>query len=287
MWTETMTPGERIMSLMQTGWADRPAVGAFALGFIAVQNPGLSVGECYAEPLKFAKAYIKVQKTIGFDSGPMFGHASVGAAEFGGDLEYPAPGSRAQSPMIRAHPINSAEKVDSMQVPEMANVPEVVRDVEAGQWVIKNYPAGYNAPTFVCGSPFTWAGNAIGVEDMLMWMIMEPDLVHKVLWKMSEFCGDKAKYILANVGPAMLFDGGPTESNDLISPEQFEAFALPPLVESRKKGLAAGVPGYMCHPCGDQNGNINLWARVPGTAAINFDFRTSLQKIVEVFGKTP
>lgn len=286
MWTETMTPGERMMSLMQTGWADRPAVGAFALGLIAVQTPGLSIGECYGDPVKFAKAYIRVQRTLGFDSGPLFGHASVGAAEFGGVLEYPAPDSRAQSPIIRVHPIDSAEKVDAMSVPEMKDVPEVVRDSIAGQWVMKNYPAGYNAPSFVCGSAFTMAGNAIGVEDMLMWMIMEPGLVHKVVGKMGEFCVAKAKYILKNVGPVMLFDGGPTDSNDLISPDQFEAFALPVLVETRKKALAAGVPGFMAHPCGDQNGNINLWARVPGTAAINFDFRTPLQKVVEVFGKT-
>jgi uroporphyrinogen decarboxylase len=279
-----MTPGERLGSLYGTGWADRPGAGTFAMGLIAKMTPGLSIGECYLDPEKFARAYIRVQQTLGFDSGPMFGHASLGAAEFGGELSYPAPNSRAQSPMVRKHPIDTPEKVDSMEVPEISKVKEVVSECKGANWVVENYPAGFNGPSIVCGSPFSLGGNAIGVEQMLLWMIEEPDLVHKVMDRMSEFLIEKAKYIVANVGPIMLFDGGPTEANDLISPKQFETFALPYLKKVREGALKAGIPGFLCHPCGDQNGNIEMWAEAPGNFAVNFDFRTPLEKVVKVFG---
>jgi uroporphyrinogen decarboxylase len=286
MFHETMTPGERTMSLLQTGWADRPGVGTFAFGFAARMTPGMTLGEVYSNPLKYAKAYIRVQQALGFDTGPTFGSASQGASEFGGVVEYPGPDSRSQAPSVRVHPLSTPDKVDALFVPDPAKVPEITREVEAARYVLENYPQGFNSPTIVCGSPFTWAGNAIGVETMLLWMIREPELAHKVLKAQAEFLGETAKYIINNAGPMMLFDGGPTESNDLISPKQFEQFALPYMLSTRKAALGAGIPGFLCHPCGDQNGNIKMWAQAPGNAGVNFDFRTPLEKIVEIFGPT-
>lgn len=85
---EEMTPQERLMSLYQTGRADRPGIGAFAMGFVARMTHGLTVGEIYEYPIKLAKAYLPVQQLFGFDTGPLFGHACTGAAEFGGEISY-------------------------------------------------------------------------------------------------------------------------------------------------------------------------------------------------------
>lgn len=286
MWTETMTPFERLMSLHQTGWADRPGVGAFAMGMIPKLTPGLTIGECYEDPVKFAKAYLPIQQLFGFDTGPLFGHACSGAAEFGGTISYPAPDSRSQSPMIRSHPLNTPEKVDAMEVPDPATAGEVEKTCQGARYVLKNFPDGYKSPSIVTGTPFTWAGNAVGVETMLLWMIKQPDLVHKVLKGVTEFLIEQAKYIVKTVGPIMLFDGGPSDANDLISPKQFETFALPYLIKVREGALKAGIPGFLAHPCGNQVKNVEMWARVPGSFGINFDYRTPLETCVKVFGPT-
>jgi len=281
-----MTPFERLMSLYSTGWADRPAIGAFAMGLVPKLTPGLTIGECYENPLKFAKAYLRVQEMFGFDTGPLFGHACTGAAEWGGELSYPGPNSRAQSPIIRSHPIDTPEKVDKMDVPDPAKAGEIERMCAGARYVMANYPDGYKNPSLVAGTPFTWAGNAVGVETMLLWMIREPSLVHKVLKNVSAFLVDEARYISETVGPCMLFDGGPSDANDLISPVQFEQFALPSLKEVRLGALKNGIPGFLAHPCGNQIKNVEMWATVPGTFAINFDFRTPLPVILKNFGES-
>ncbi len=287
MFKETMTPIERMMSLFQTGWADRPGAGAFAMGFVSKQHKGLTIGECYKDPVKFAKAFLPVQELYGFDTGPLFGHACAGAAEYGGELSYPGADSRAQSPLIVRHPIETPDAVDKMQTPDPATAGEIEDWCRGARYVLETYPEGYKNPTVQAGDAFSNAGNIIGVETMLIWMLKKPDLVHKVLNSVSEFLINEVKYILSTVGPIMFFDGGPTDSNDLISDKQFEQFALPSLIKVREGALKAGAPaGFLCHPCGNQTDNAKLWAKVPGSFAINFDYRTPLPKVIDIFGKS-
>lgn len=283
--SEEITPIERLMSLYQTGWADRPGIGAFAMGFIARMSPGLSVGELYKDQLLFVRAYLKVQELFGFDSGPLIGHACFGAAEFGGELSYPSPTSRGQSPGVKKHPVTTPEQVDALEVPDPKEAGEIPMQMEATKYVLDNYPEGYKNPSPVGGTPFTAAGNVMGVERMLVWMAKQPDLVHTVLKKVTEFYVELVKYYIDEVGPLLFFDGGPTDSNDLISPKQFEEFSLPYFMEFRKKTVKLGAQ-FLCHPCGNQTKNAHMWAQPPGTFAVNFDFRTPLEQCVETFKST-
>ena len=66
---------------------------------------GHFIGECYKDKIKFAKAYMPMWELYGIDTGPLFGHACPAALEYGGDLIFPEPGSRAQSPIITRHPV--------------------------------------------------------------------------------------------------------------------------------------------------------------------------------------
>jgi uroporphyrinogen decarboxylase len=284
MFRETMTPAERMLSLRQTGWADRPAIGSFAKGFIAMQTPGLSIGEYYRDPIKLAKSYIRVWELYGFDTGPSFGHACCGAAEFGGELTYPGPTSRAQSPMISKHPVTTPDAVDAMEIPDPAHAGELPKLCEGAKYVMDNYPAGYKSPSISHGDAFSWAVNVVGAETLLEWMVNEPELVHIVLKKVSDYLADAASYIVKTVGPIVCSSSGPADSNDLISPKQFEEFSLPYLIGVHQRSVKAGLRGLTAHPCGNHTQNIHMWAKVPGVTGINFDYRTPLDMCVEVFG---
>jgi len=286
MFKDTMTPGERMMSLLTTGSADRPGIGAFMMGFVPRQYKGLSLGECYKDKIKFAKAYLPMWELFGIDTGPLFGHACVGALEYGGDLVFPAPGSRAQSPIITRHPVETPEAVDRMGVPDPATAGEIDEFCQACKYVNDHYPEGYKSPSFSGGDPFTWAGNVVGMETLLVWMVRQPDLVHRVLRSTADFGIACVKHSIKVAGHMLIFDGGPSDSNDLISPQQFKEFALPPLVHMREGSLKAGCPGFLCHPCGDQEKNAEMWLVPPGTAGVNFDYRTPLSKVIRLFGPT-
>ncbi len=281
MFHDTMTPFERIMSLRQTGAADRPGVSPSAAGIISKMVHGLTLGEMYIDPVKFAKGYLYVQQMFGFDGGPMFGHGSLGVAEFGGKIAYPAPNSRAQCPFIVERPIHSLEDVDRIEVPDPRTAGEIPKEVEAARYVLKNYPPELRSASIATGTNFTMTGNIIGVERMLLWMIREPGAVHRMQKKVADYEVELVKHCLKELGPMMFYDGGPVDSNDLIDPKQFEEFALRHMTDFRLRALAAGAPGFMTHPCGDQRENMELWLRAPGSFAMLFDYRSPLSDLVK------
>jgi uroporphyrinogen decarboxylase len=49
----------------------------------------------------------------------------------------------------------------------------------------------------------------------------------------------------------------------MISPKQFEQFALPYITEIQEKVLAMGYRTTYVHICGNQNLNLPLWAKIP------------------------
>jgi uroporphyrinogen decarboxylase len=255
------------------------------MGMVPKMNYGLTVGEGYANPLMYAKAYIHIWQLFNFDTGPLFGHACAGNAEFGGVLAYPGKKSKANSPFIINHAINLPEDVDRITVPNPKEVGEIPKIVEACEYVFKEYPKGYRSPSVVIGTPFTWVVNMVGMETVLTWMIESPELVYKLLRKVVEFQIEYAKYLVNELEPMVIFEGGLAESNDFISVKQFEYFVLPYLTEFHRKAIDNGVLGFNSHPCGDQIKNMKLWNKLPGIRSINFDYRTPLYDVVNEFHK--
>ncbi|WP_026068804.1 uroporphyrinogen decarboxylase family protein [Methanomassiliicoccus luminyensis] len=285
MFREKMTPKERINSLHETGRADRPGISVLAMGLVPRMTGVLTIGECYEDPIKYARAFLRVQELFGFDSGPVFGHPACGAAEFGGKLLYPRANSKMQSPVIAKHPLTKLEDIDRLEVPDPAKAGEIPRLVAGAKYVLDNYPDGYRNPMLVSGDPFTWAGNIIGMDTMLMWIEQDPALVAKALDIVAEFEIEVVKYALRELGEVTFFDGAVCCSNDLINAKRFKQLALPPLVKYRVESIKAGAERFVSHPCGDQSKNIDFWGQVPGTYTINFDFRTPLELCVSKLDK--
>ncbi|OKY78531.1 MAG: Methylcobalamin:coenzyme M methyltransferase MtbA [Candidatus Methanohalarchaeum thermophilum] len=282
---DELTPKERIFGMVEGKEVDRPGIGSFAMAFISKQVHGLSVRDCYTDWEKFLKYYLKVQKMYGFDSPPLVGHASMGAAEFGGEYKYPEEGSNLQSPAVKKHPVDSVDDVYDLEIPDPSEAGEIPEMLGAAEYVKENYPKGYDAVSVVVGSPFTWAGNIADVNNLMKWTVREPDAVHKLQEKVVDFLIEYLKVLLETGGEVVMpFDGGPTESNDLLSPDQFEEFVLPHWKDFRERALDLGVPGFLCHPCGNQTKNLKFYKELPGTLAVNFDFRTPLKDVVEELG---
>jgi uroporphyrinogen decarboxylase len=280
MFKEIMTPKERFDSLYRTGRADRPGVGTFSVAWVA-KMAGLSPGICFQHPVKMAHSYIAVQKLFGFDNGPHFGHLASGAAEFGGRLRYPDMDSRNPYPVIIERPVNSPEDVDRLEIPDPRKAGEIPEQIQGIRYVLNEYPEGYRNPSIITGDPFTRAASVVGIESILMWITAEPKLVDALLKKVVDFSIEEINYIVRTVGPIDFFDAGTSDSNDLITPQQFEKYALPAFQMYRRGAIKVGAERFIAHPCGNQIKNLDYWASIPGTYAFNFDFRTPLPLCIQ------
>lgn len=112
---------------------------------------------------------------------------------------------------------------------------------------------------------FTSAAALCGTEQLCRWMIKKPEVVHRLLRLATDRAVERASFWAETFGPEHLlpYTAEPTTSNQIISPRQFEEFALPYIREAHERILAIGVKHILCHICGEQNKNLDHWAQVP------------------------
>lgn len=281
---ERMTPAERMAAVMMGQKPDRIPCMPFILGFAAVVT-GYKVGEFYAEPEKSFRAQLLCQEMFGYDGSPLYGYASYGAWEVGGEIRFPY-GEWEQAPVVTKQPWSTPEAIERYQVPEDVSgcgaVPHMLRfaDLQAQSGMPVTVPAG---------CVFTCTGNAIGVERMLRWMYKDKQLVHLALSKMKDFQLKVIELFVSRYGAEriMVINADPSNSNELISPEQFEEFALPYITEIHDKAIAMGIRQFFTHICGEQNQNLGHWKKVnfgyPGIVSVGH--QVDLEKAANVLGE--
>lgn len=282
MWHETMSSPERMAALMQGERPDRVPVIPFIFGHTALVC-GEPLACVFDDAARSFRCQVLCQEMYGYDGGPLYAYASAGGWEFGGDIEFPYK-QYSGAPVVTRHPAASEEEALSLEVP-----PDVTRagalPIALG---IARREAEQGMPvTLQIGSPFTWAGSVIGEERMMMWMLKKPDLVHRVLDKVSEFVVKVAEHYAREFGAEtlMAFHGAATESNKLISPKQFETFALPYVQRVNRRVIDLGVSSMFVHICGEQNRNLEYWRQVPLAehTILSFGREVPLRKAMEMF----
>ncbi|MCG2770404.1 MAG: hypothetical protein L6435_18805, partial [Anaerolineae bacterium] len=204
------------------------------------------------------------------------------AWEFGGEIRWPV--DRYESgPSVARRPVESEEDLWSLELPDAKTAGCVPNMMEFAKLQEKH---GVQIAV-ICGSPFTHAANLCGTESFMMWMMMNPETAHRALRLMTDHILEVVQYFVDTFGKGHVLarSAAPTESNAMISPKQFEEFALPYLSELHEKVLAMGVKGIYCHICGEQNKNLPLWAQVPmgGRAMLSFGHEVDLVTAAQYF----
>jgi uroporphyrinogen decarboxylase len=280
---EQMTSGERLRAVLAGQKPDRVPFIPFALGYACV-IAGYEVGDFYADPEKSFRAQLIFREVLGHDGTPTFSYASFGAYEFGGKIKYPY-GKWDQAPIVIEHPIKSPEDVQRLVLPPVNQAGYIPNEIKFARLAVQN---GFPIMVKV-GSPFTTAGSVIGEAQMMRWMIKYPELVHEVLRKVTDFLVNVARYFVEEFGSDKIiaFDGAPTEASQVISPRQFEEFALPYLLETHGKILGLGVRRFLTHVCGEQNLNLLHWRKVPvgDGGVLSFGHEVDLDRAIELFGQ--
>ena len=282
MWCETMTSAERMGAVIGGQKPDRVPVIPFISGHTALVC-GQPISKFYEDAETCFRCQVLSQEMYGYDGDPLYVYASAGGWEFGGDIEFPYK-KYSGAPVVTRHPVQSEEDALKLELPAdiaKAGALPIALDVARMQ-------AAHGMPVSLqVGSPFTFAGTVMGEDRMMTWMIKKPDLVHRVLGKVSDFGIAVAEYYVKEFGAEklMAFHGAATESNKLISPKQFEHFVLPYYTKINKRVIELGIPVMFIHICGEQNKNLPHWQRVPlpAHAILSFGREVPLAKAMELF----
>jgi uroporphyrinogen decarboxylase len=284
---DRMTPMERLTAVLMGQKPDRVPVNPFILGF-AAKIVNLPLGDLYADPKKSFRAQLLCAEMYGYDATPMYGYASFGAWEFGGEIGMPyEPGQSA--PYVIKHPVESPEDVDKLEVPDPSKAGSIPIAIEIGKLCYENkMPVVFQA-----GEVLTTAANIAEPARLLRWMIREPGVVHKLNKKVAEFFIAVAEYFTSTFGAdkCMAFTGGPVESNKLINPRQFGEFVFPYMKQIHSKVLGMGVHVILEHPCSDQNANLPYYVQLRKELGWNgkyiwvFGPETPLERQIECFGE--
>jgi len=279
---ETMTTRERMKALALGQRPDRVPLTLSALGFCA-QIAGYPIARIFDDPEKSFWAQVWTQELYGSDSGPSYSFSMSISWDFGGGIKFPT-SQWQQVPEPEHFPVESEADVGQLEIPDVKSAPSIQLAMEVSRLCQQHQ----RPIMFTIGSPFTWAGNLCGLDQFCRWMVKKPELAHRLLRLSTDYCLQIARYWVDTFGAQRVTPLVPTpsESNDVISPKQYEEFAFPYLKELCEKVLAMGVRRFYCHYCGEQNLNLPYLAQIPlGKAAfVSFGHQVDLTTAIEYFG---
>jgi uroporphyrinogen decarboxylase len=282
---EKMTSAERLNALLAGQHSDRVPLIPFILGFCA-RNVGYPVSSIYNDPERSFWAQLWTQEQYGYDGYPIYGYASYGSWEFGGEVRFPS-SDWEQAPSAVRFPVDSEEDVKKLELPDLKKAGMLPLAMEFSK-ISERVGISFN--TVVLGGPFTVAGNLCKVEMLCRWMIRKPELVHKVLRLTAEHIVEVVRCWAHTFGVERLIPciWEPSTANQIISPKQFKDFVFPYQKEVHERILAMGVKHILCHICGEHNLNLPHWAQIPmgDPGIVSVGHEVDLITAIKYFGKT-
>ena len=167
------------------------------------------------------------------------------------------------APIVDRHPVQSEKDVWELKLPDVKTAGSVPKNMELSK--LQEGEAGMPIVPTIGPCVLTVSGSLAGVEQLTRWMIKKPALVHHLVKLAAAYAVNIARYWVDAFGPECLiyYIPAPTESNQIISPKQFEEFVLPYQKEVHEKVLAMAIKHLLVRICGEQNLNLPLWSQIP------------------------
>jgi uroporphyrinogen decarboxylase len=260
----TMTNRERIQALLQRDKPDRVPIWPLVLGFNTIYI-GKTIKDAYLDTQAHLKGLKKACEDFDWVFYLQGANFTTLATEFGGDIKFPESGY-AQAPMITRFPVQTVDDVFNLKMPDVKTAGTVLKRMEFCKMTVqeKNDNCLFNVMLWQ-GGPFTGIGNMASVETISKWMLKKPDAVHRLMRLATDYYIELAKYWKSVFGieGVLPYHAEPTTANQIISPKQFEEFALPYLKEMCNNLLELGYKHIYAHVCGEQNANLKAWEEVP------------------------
>lgn len=186
--------------------------------------------------------------------------------------------------------VKNEEQIDSLELPDFYRsgpMPQIHRAYEE----MRELVAKLADDSWSVGFPgwgkgiFGVATNLRGMEDLLVDMVANPRLVHKLMRFVTEalihFERERAKFLGLPAGPLGFF-GNDEVCGSLISPQQYEKYILPYEIEMSQR--MGGITNW--HSCGDTTRLLPLIRRIPNIGSFYTGPWTDLKAVMATFGGT-
>lgn len=113
--------------------------------------------------------------------------------------------------------------------------------------------------------PFSMAGKLFGFNNFFIWLIEQPDYVHRIMSKLNVLAIEYAR-LQVEAGADSITIGEASCSGDLVSPQVYEEFIMP-----YHKQLCPSIPApNVLHICGKSTRHVPFIAQT-GATGYNFD----------------
>ncbi len=238
-----MTPRERVLAALDMKEVDRPPVVCFTQSATVDVMDAVKIywPDAHTDAHKMADLAIGVPKVLGLESVRMPYCLTVEAEIMGCTVDL---GKQDRTPMVKKHAFNEDSEVvipdDITSKGRMKTVIEAVKIAKAK--VGKEYP-------IVVGTtgPVTIAGHLVGTENLLLWMIVNPEAVQKFVDIATKI--EKAYCTaLAKAGADVIVMSDPSSSTDMMSAELFDQYSKPSIKECFED---IGETKSVLHICGN------------------------------------
>ena len=160
-----MSPPERMHAVLSGQRPDRVPFIPFVFGFCA-KNVGYPTKSVYDDAEKSFWAQMWTAEMFGYDGGPLYGYASFGGWEFGGDIKMPE-SQWESAPVVTRFPATTPEEVEALEIPDVATAGAIPIAIEFAK-----IQQQFGMPIQVQGGgPFTVAGNVCEVDMLCRWLL--------------------------------------------------------------------------------------------------------------------
>jgi [methyl-Co(III) methanol-specific corrinoid protein]:coenzyme M methyltransferase len=268
-----MKPRDRVLAALACKKLDRPPVVCFTQSATVDQMDAVGVHwpDAHTDPDKMATLALASNKVFGFESARLPFCLTVEAEIMGCTVDL---GKIDRTPMVKKHVFESSSEVDVPKDLSQLGRAKIV--VEATKLLKKR--SGGELPVVVgTTGPFTIAGHLVGTENLLLWIVTEPESVHKFVKIAAQIEHNYLKAIAA-AGADVIVMSDPSASTDMLSGEMFDEFAAPYIKQS-----FSGIEGTknVLHICGDTTLLLHHMMAT-GVHGLSIEEKVQPEKAVEI-----
>lgn len=204
-----------------------------------LKGAGATYPEAHTNPQMMADLAAMSHELTGIEGVTVPFDISLEAEVLGAELDW----RKSDRPPIKTHPVKDPKDfVIPENISEMGRIPVVLKSIEILKQKYEDKLA--ILPTTI--GPFTILGHIAGVDEMFCMMLENPDNIHILMDKITDFIIEYQK-LMIDSGSDILFLADPTSSGDLISGEMFREFVTPYL---KRISNATEIPKII-HICGN------------------------------------
>ncbi len=239
-----------------------PLVGAYA-----ATDHGRSMYEYYTEPEKAIAWQLDTARVYGILPYLNWNYSVYWNEDYGGTIRMPI--GLMAAPAILTYPADTVEKADKLEPlspEELLKGPTMARHVRGVKAVEAYSGKGYKPWQFIY-EPFAIASFWVSPENLLMWVIQEPDLAHSIMRKVVTHCINACEAL------SQLYPGKPFKTScatllansSTMSVDQCKEFATDYMKDALERiiKIGAGATGIFYHQCGDHADDYHLCADMP------------------------